>query len=591
MKKFLLIFPPAWYTLGPHIAIPSLAAQMKAANYDVEIMDLNIKFFNDILTQEYLTETIYELKKQYQDLQGRQNEILNDEILLEKYNKLNIFFKNIDSKITNLPVVISRAKEIIKNENLFYNPQKIVASINIINMAMELVSLRYYPMVFSLGDIRNPKLLFHYENIKNSIFSETENIFLNYYQKYVEEIKNKNVDFVGISINAHVQLIPALTLAFFLKKNTNAHISIGGNYLTRLTGNLKKYPEFFDLFADSVSYAEGENSILELAEYIEGKRNIEEVSNLIYKKGDDVVINDIGNPVLLSEIKIPDFEGYDFEKYLSPEVVLPLQMNRGCYWKKCTFCDIAHGQTFSVKKIDELINEIKYYQDKYHTRYFYVIDEAIHPNYLDKLADAILEQNIDVKFIICARFEEEFTFKLLKKIKRAGFIHIQWGVETGSKRVLSLMNKGIKFENIKKILRNANKVGIWNHAFAIWDFPSETYKEALDTLNLIFKNTDVIHSLALDTFGLSRHSCISKEPEKYEMKIVDIQEDFSTYLDIINLKMSNDERTKINEKLKEKNKKYFGNEFRSGNILYHHGFLYLGHFGLKFVKNFKIKKK
>lgn len=590
MKKFLLIFPPSWYTLGPHIAIPSLAAQLRAAGYNTETADLNIEFFNDVLQPDYIKESLNKLWIEYQNLLNKQNEIKNDTIRSEKFEALHNFFINFNERTKNLPNVIQEAIKIIRDESTFYNPKKLLAAANVIHLSLQIISLRYFPTKFSLGDIRNPKLDFTYEYIKNYLLNPQQNIFLDYYSKHKEIIKSKEPDFIGISINAHVQIVPGLTLAYLLKKETNAHISIGGNYFTRLTENLKKYPELFELFADSFSYAEGENSIIELAEYIENTRPIEKVSNLIYKKDGEIIINPQGKPPILSKIKTPDYTDYDFSKYISPEVVIPVQINRGCYYKKCAFCDIAYGQTFTTKRIEDFINELKEYKQKYHTSYFYGVDESVHPQYLSRLSDAILKENLDVKFLICARLEDEFSPKLLKKIQKAGFIFIQWGVETGSKRVLDVMNKGIEFKNIKRILKDADNAGIWNHAFTIWDLPTETYKEAIDTINFIFKNNKIIHSYALAKFELSRHSAINTAPSDYKISIPDNQEDFTTYLDIINTAKTEEERNKIKEIIEKYHEKYFSNPFHSGDLLYHYVFLYLGKYGLKFVKKYKFKK-
>ena len=57
-KKILLIFPPEWCFIGPHIALPSLSAQLKKEGYNSEVLDLNIKFFNDLLKKEHIENEI-----------------------------------------------------------------------------------------------------------------------------------------------------------------------------------------------------------------------------------------------------------------------------------------------------------------------------------------------------------------------------------------------------------------------------------------------------------------------------------------------------------------------------------------------------
>lgn len=596
MKKLLLIFPPAWYLLGPHIALPSLAAQLKNSGYPVEIMDINIDFFNDILKPDYIRESFLKIDTIYKNLKNKKDSFYNNEnryenkILSYKYNDLETFINNIDDRIKNIPNIIEEAINRTHNNNLFYNPVKLLSAINIIQNAIKISTIAYSPLKIELGQIRHPFLNLSYEEIKKVILDKNQNIFLDYYKDKLEEIKRKNPAFIGISISAHVQLIAGLTLAYLLKKETNIHINIGGTYFTRIKNNLEKYPEFFELFADSISYAEGENSIIELAKYINNEIEINQVHNLIYKANGKIQINGEGVPPLLSDIKPPDYSDFDFTKYFTPEVVIPLSVNRGCYWKKCTFCDIAYGKTFSVKNIDDLIKEIKFYMETYKTKFFYIIDESVHPSYLDELSDAILQNKLDIKIQLYARFEDQFTDKLLKKASKAGVIFVQWGVESADKRILNLMNKGINIKSRMRILKTANKLGMWNHAFAIWDFPTETYKEALSTIDLIFKNTDIIHSNSIEKFLLSRHSSIFHNPKKFNIEIVESDSDFNTYLSIRDDSKTEKERNQIEKFIKNYNEKYINHIFRRGDTMFLYAFLYIDKYGLNFVKNYKLKK-
>ena len=129
-----------------------------------------------------------------------------------------------------------------------------------------------------------------YDAICKYIFSE-KNYYLNFIKKIVCSIKKQQYDYIGISIGLDSQLIAGLTLAATIKKETKAHINIGGNYITRISDNIMKYPDFFDKYTHSISYGEGEISIIELAKYIENKIPIKQVPNLIYKKENKIIKN------------------------------------------------------------------------------------------------------------------------------------------------------------------------------------------------------------------------------------------------------------------------------------------------------------
>ena len=165
----------------------------------------------------------------------------------------------------------------------------------------------------------------------------------------MDDILSKNYNYIGISINSSSQIIPGLTLANMLKNKTGAHINIGGNFFGRVKEAIVKNPEFFDLFCDTILTEEGERPVVELARYINNEIKIDDVSNLIYKKGDDVIINEIKTPMKLDEMSIVSLDGYDFSKYFAPEIILPFQSSRGCYWGKCSFCDQDFGQNLTLK--------------------------------------------------------------------------------------------------------------------------------------------------------------------------------------------------------------------------------------------------
>ena len=111
------------------------------------------------------------------------------------------------------------------------------------------------------------------------------------------------------------------------------------------------------------------------------------------------------------------------EDFPLPELVFPVQASTSCYWRKCIFCDCsASEQGYTIKTVPRLVDEIEFLKKKYKTKYFYFWDNALHPNYLNKLADELQKRKINIIFSIYARFEPEFNLQLLKKLRKAGKI-------------------------------------------------------------------------------------------------------------------------------------------------------------------------
>lgn len=596
--KTLLIFPPLWPPMAPYLAIPSLLGQLENEGFDAEALDLNVEFYNDLLKKSYLKKSIKNLKKieeeiKHEALKYNLNNIneypINIKEILLKNNRIQHYLKNKSHLLNKIPKEIEKAVSRIKNKKEFYKPETLVESINTVGLALEIASLRYSPARILLDGYKNPLLKLDYETIKYNIFSSSTNIFMEYYEKWMPVIKKKKPDLIGISITSQNQLLPGLTLANMIKKNTNAHISLGGNYLSRIIDDIKKHPDFFELFTDSILINEGEKPIVELAKHIDGKIKIEEVPNIIYKKDNEIFCNEKCTPLRLNQFETPTFKGFDFSKYITPEIALPLQTTRGCYWGKCTFCDIPYGKEYSVKNIDVLIDELKEYKKKFKISHFCIVDESIHPNYLEKMADKIIENKLEISYYCPARTEKEFTPELFKKLRESGLKMIMWGIESGSERIMELMNKGVDTNERVSIVKSAAEADIWNHAFGFMDFPTETIKDAEDTINFLRNNSDIMHSCSFGSFFLGKHSEVKLNPEKYGIKHISTVDEFATFLDF-----EEDERNMntIQHKrnlLLEMVIKYYDTGLWKYCKSYHYLFLYISKYGIQWVKNYEFK--
>lgn len=591
MKKFLFISVPMNVSYFPTMALPLLVAQLKKNNYDATVMDLNIDFLHKIYTKSYMEDSILKagiaykkLEKEKQSYYKKHEGYIND-LLTHKYDFLNEFFKNKSKIKDKLPSSIEKAVKILKDKELFYNPQLLQFADQIIHYANNVAFMSYLPYENLLV---TPT---YFDDLTKIIFDKELNPFYVYFEEQLTKIKTINPNYIGISINANNQLLAALTLSYLLKKETNAHINLGGDSCSRLLEYIPNYKDFFELFANSVSYGEGENSILELARYINGEIGISEVPQLLYKE-ETGNINKTAETkaVVLSQIPYPDYSDYDLDKYLLPEKVLPLQIQRGCYWNKCAFCDIAFSKTPSAKKIPDIINELKYYNEQYGVSIFNIIDEAVSPELLDSLSDAILKNNLDVKFSTHARFEKKYNLNLLDKMYKAGFRSIWWGLESANKRVQKLINKGIDLKNVLRILENSNKAGIMNTVSCVICFPQATFEEDFETYKYLKKHSDVIQSFLYYKYSLTKFSKVYKNPLEYK---ITIQDDICNSRIFLYYPFKKNEG--MNEKEEEKIVEKFHQYYRHDKMNYFfspdYNLLYHCKYGLNYIKERLVKKE
>ncbi len=599
--KTLLIFPPQWMPVSPHFALPTLLGQFQGTAYEASVLDLNIDFYNKILQKEYVQESLdtaikmrtslkenirkyFDKNKKFSDYSfEQQNEIAKASMIdttLNKHGKL----------LAKVPILIDRARKVFKTPEDFYQPKLFKSAVNNVNLALEICSMPFYPTRIEFSSYSNEMLSLDYEKIKYYVFDESSNIFKPYLESMLDKIKQENAEYIGISINSSSQIIAGLTLANLLKKETNAHINIGGNHFGRVTESLEKYPEFFELFCDSLLVEEGEIPVVELAKYVNGEIPIEQVPNLMYLKEGIVQFNDKIEPKKLNDLKPPSLDGYDLDKYFVPEIVMPFPASRGCYWRKCSFCDHDFGMYYNIKNIDKLVDEIKLFKEKYGIRKFEFIDEAISPTYMEAMSKRFIEEKLDVEFFCDARIENGFTKELCELAKQAGLRMVLWGFESGSKKIMKLINKGIDVENRLNILRDSREAGIYNFAFIFFGFPAETKNCALKTINMICNNTDIINSYGKSVFTMGKHTKLREAPSKYG--VVGETKQVSEFSPTYSYTAKGMTQQELNEVLKlctDRAAKAYGNALSFHLISREIIFLYLCRYGIDEVCNYKFE--
>lgn len=602
--KTLLIFVPQWTPSSPHFALPSLLGQLKANGFTAEGLDLNIDFYNKILDPNFIKNSIIKAIDGNQALLEEITPVIQEgnktgknfseypleiQCKMAKYSKIKEYITKKQGLLQHIPNIVPEAIRAIRGED-FYKPEILIKSINILDTALEMASLPYFPSKISLDNYSNPFFKLDFNTIKHFVFDKGTNIFLSYYESVLNDILSKNADYIGISINSSSQIVPGLTLSNILKNKTNAHINIGGNFFGRVKEAVCNHPEFFDLFSDSILVEEGERPVVELAKYIDGKIGINEVSNLIYKDKDGkITINETKKPMKLDEMENVSLDGYNLKAYFAPEIILPFQSSRGCYWGKCSFCDQDFGQNFNVKNVEKLTDEFIELKEKYGIKYFEFIDESVSPSYLEALSQKLKEKNIDIKYFFDARLENGFTYENLKEAHDTGLRMILWGLESGSNSVMELINKGIDLDKRFEILKASNDAGIWNFAFIFFGFPTETKEDARKTIEMLVKNKDIIHSYGRSVFTMGKHTKLKNEPEKYGITAVyPAEEEFSPSYTFDSIGMTKEE---LGEILKECTKTC-NEALKSPVWMYlryrEYLFLYVAKYGTKKVLDYKI---
>ena len=233
-----------------------------------------------------------------------------------------------------------------------------------------------------------------------------------------------------------------------------------------------------------------------------------------------------------SEIGTPDYTDLQLNRYISViEVANPmhslwsdgrwnkLTMAHGCYWGKCTFCDISLdyikiyepiSAKILVDRMEELIRQTG-------ETGFHFVDEAAPPALMREVALEILRRNLVVTWWTNIRFEKSFTQDLCFLLKISGCIAVSGGLEVASDRLLELIDKGVSVEQVAKVTRNFTEAGIMVHAYLMYGYPTQTIQETVDSLEMVRQlfEMGILQSGFWHQFAMTAHSPIGISPEEF----------------------------------------------------------------------------
>lgn len=341
---------------------------------------------------------------------------------------------------------------------------------------------------------------------------------------------------VAISVPFPGNLYTALRCGQWLKKNHPVvKVVMGGGFANTELRSLSE-PRVFEFF-DFITLDDGEAPIENLIAHIEGKKALHELKRTFtLDAGKLVYINDkSGKDYKQGEVGTPDYSDLLLDKYISAiEVVNPmhrlwsdgrwnkLTMAHGCYWGKCTFCDISldYIKLYEPVAAGLICDRMEEIMAQTGENGFHFVDEAAPPVLMRAMALEILRRKLSVSWWTNIRFEKSFTYDLCFLLKASGCIAVSGGLEVASDRLLLLIEKGITVAQVARVNRNFTDAGIMVHAYLMYGFPTQTAQETIDSLEMVrqmFK-LGILQSAFWHQFAMTAHSPVGLDPEKYAVK-------------------------------------------------------------------------
>ena len=198
---------------------------------------------------------------------------------------------------------------------------------------------------------------------------------------------------------------------------------------------------------------------------------------------------------------------------------LKLTMAHGCYWGKCTFCDISldYIKLYEPVAAKVLVDRMELLIKQTGETGFHFVDEAAPPSLMKALALEILKRKLTVSWWTNIRFEKNFTKDLCFLLKESGCIAVSGGLEVASDRLLKLIDKGVTVAQVAQVTRNFTDAGIMVHSYLMYGYPTQTVQETVDSLEMVRQlfEMGIIQSGFWHQFALTAHSPIGLNPSEY----------------------------------------------------------------------------
>ena len=529
--KTLLVFPPQAHPTQPALCLPSLTAYLRRNGFpDTDQRDFNLDAHEYFLSEKRLALSRERIAAAFAEL-PRQGSL--DLRQMDRFRVLAEALAAADAVTQN----IEDAKAVLRDPERFYDYDKYLAAVKVFDRAFRMISAEHYPSNLTPHNFTLQYSIEREQEILAALGDPQANFFVEYYrERALPEIQALQPQLLGISLTYTSQVIPGLALAAMVKEvMPDVHITVGGGLLAYIGEKMTRSGNVFKAI-DSAIVLEGEGPLLELAKTVRDGRSIEQVPNCIHKVGEQVVTNSMASPLSIDDLPTPQFDGLPMHQYYSPQLALPLAITRGCYWEKCAFCTLYKviGPGYRQRSLDKVMDDIQEVTSKWNSDVIYFIVEDMPPQVFKALPGALRERDLQVKWWTDARLERNlFSPELCRELYASGCRRIAFGFESGSQRLLDLMEKGTDLEESTTILGNLHEAGISVTLYTMIGFPTETVEEAKSTLQWLRNHRDIVHEVSLRIFYIDHLSKVFEHPDHYQVKEIlkDADKDLQVYYD------------------------------------------------------------
>jgi hypothetical protein len=325
-------------------------------------------------------------------------------------------------------------------------------------------------------------------------------------EQYIEMIVQDNPSVIGLSLYYTNESASNWVAERLRSRLPNAKIIAGGPQALCLT-------EGMDQHYNHIIKGEGEQVVLDLLEKIENNQPIE-----------SKVLTAATTRIDLDSLPFPDYSHYDLNEYRIPNGI-SAELSRGCV-ANCIFCNEVNFWKYRGRMSGTVLDEIEFQYKTYNIDYVWFIDSLVNGNLKELRAFTLglLARGVKINWQGYARCDGRMDLSYYTDLANSGCCVLDYGIESGSQKVLNDMRKNITVEEIENNLRDSNSVGIKNSTNWLIGFPTEQTSDFADTLTLVWRIQYWLNNMSTGlTMMLSPGSDIAKMEDSYNIAPYDFQ--------------------------------------------------------------------
>jgi anaerobic magnesium-protoporphyrin IX monomethyl ester cyclase len=516
---YLLINPPVTDPTAPYHSIPYLVGASRSAGYhNYSCLDANLEAF------EYLARP-----EQFGALLRRARTLrASIEQLASRTRRDEISYRHTLAAEGLTASAAKEAIDVLRDGELFYHYPTYKNAVSVLERWMLMLSMEMPVGVVergftwrtkseanlcSTGELADPAIL---EAIARPFHSYLD-------EPFSARLKERAWDLIGFSVNYTSQLPIALHMARIARAaRPNAVIAFGGTEVGDVVKSVADRRDIWRVFdaSDLLVPGEGESALVEVLDAIRDRRSWSRISGVLPRNHTEYQIRYENVAALPS----PAYDVWDWNRYWSPEPVVLYSPTRGCYWNKCTFCDYGLNNDKPTspsrerplpKALEELAALARF------SRLVYFSVDAMSPRYLKSLAEGMVEAKVGVKWAAELRLERTWPKRGIGDLLAAsGCIAISFGYESGSQRILDLIDKGVRIAEVPLVLEELARNGIASQMMGFTGFPTETPDEARETYRFLLSHQGMWTIAAIGRFTLTPGAIVAKQPARFGIEIL-----------------------------------------------------------------------